>query len=128
MEKEKHDIKSICIELARKYNVDTIGVFGSKARGDDNEYSDYDIFIIGDINLSEELNLEAELEAILKVSVDLIKLTNETDKFLAKNIMNEGIVFSDRNNVFKEFYNDINNFFIENSDFMYFRKRDLLEK
>ena len=35
-----------------KYNIDSIGIFGSRARGDFREDSDYDIFIIGEISLS----------------------------------------------------------------------------
>ncbi len=41
-----------------KYNIDSIGIFGSRARGDFREDSDYDIFIIGEISLSDELKLE----------------------------------------------------------------------
>ena len=48
------DLKDICIEIAKKYNIDSIGLFGSRARGDFNEQSDYDIFIIGNIDLNTE--------------------------------------------------------------------------
>ena len=27
------ELKDICIEIAKKYNIDTIGLFGSRARG-----------------------------------------------------------------------------------------------
>ena len=67
------DLKDICIEIAKKYNIDSIGLFGSRARGDFNEQSDYDIFIIGNIDLNTELRLEYDLEKKLDSEVDVIK-------------------------------------------------------
>lgn len=121
------DFSILLKDIATKYNIDAIGFFGSRARGDYNEYSDFDIFIIGDINLSKELELEAELEDMFPSSVDVIKLTEETDKFLLKNVMNDGVVFYNKNNVFEKLYNFVECFFKENSDFLYYRKRDLLD-
>ena len=87
------DLKDICIEIAKKYIIDSIGLFGSRARGDFNEQSDYDIFIIGNIDLNTELRLEYDLEKKLDSEVDVIKINNETDKMFLKNILNEAIVF-----------------------------------
>ena len=28
------ELRDICIEIAKKYNIDSIGLFGSRARGD----------------------------------------------------------------------------------------------
>ena len=108
-----------------KYNIDSIGIFGSRARGDFREDSDYDIFIIGEISLSDELKLEEEISDILKQDVDVIKLDKDTDRILAKNIINEAHVIYSKNNSFEKFFKEIENFFIENSDFIYLRKRDL---
>ena len=44
------ELRDICIEIAKKYNIDSIGLFGSRARGDFHQKSDYDIFIIGNID------------------------------------------------------------------------------
>lgn len=110
-----------------KYNIDSIGIFGSRARGDFREDSDYDIFIIGEISLSDELKLEEEISDILKQDVDVIKLDKDTDRILAKNIINEAHVIYSKNNSFEKFFKEIENFFIENSDFIYLRKRDLFE-
>ena len=43
--------KEIISNIAQKYNVASVGLFGSRARGDFREDSDYDIFIIGNLNL-----------------------------------------------------------------------------
>lgn len=119
------ELKDICINFAKKYNLDTIGLFGSRARGDFDENSDYDIFIIGNIDLDSELRLEYEIEKLLDNEVDIIKITDETDKMFLKNIMNEAVVFYD-NNKFDEVYRFIENFFIENGDFIKYRERDLI--
>lgn len=120
------ELKDICIEIAKKYNIDTIGLFGSRARGDFQEQSDYDIFIIGDIDLNTELRLEYDLEKKLDSEVDVIKINNDIDKMFLKNILNEAIVFLDRNEAFNKTYREIENFFIENSDFIKLRERDLI--
>ena len=110
-----------------KYNIDSIGIFGSRARGDFREDSDYDIFIIGEISLSDELKLEEEISDILKQDVDVIKLDKDTDRILAKNIINEAHGIYSKNNSFEKFFKEIENFFIENSDFIYLWKRDLFD-
>ena len=120
------DLKDICIEIAKKYNIDSIGLFGSRARGDFNEQSDYDIFIIGNIDLNTELRLEYDLEKKLDSEVDVIKINNETDKMFLKNILNEAIVFLDDKGKFNSTYRKIEKFFIENSDFIELRERDLI--
>lgn len=128
MDHEENAICKQCEETAKQYNLDVIGLFGSRARGDYQEYSDYDLFIMGDIDISEELEIEATLQEAFGESVDVVRLTSDMDKFLAKNILNEGIVYYNPNKEFEIFYEKINNFFIENKDFIYFRKRDLLDK
>lgn len=120
------ELRDICIEIAKKYNIDSIGLFGSRARGDFNEQSDYDIFIIGNIDLNTELRLEYDLEKKLDSEVDVIKINNETDKMFLKNILNEAIVFLDDKGKFNSTYMEIEKFFIENSDFIELRERDLI--
>ena len=121
------DIDDTLKKVANKYNLDSIGVFGSRARGDFREDSDFDIFIIGDISLSNELRLEDELAKLVDNDVDLVKLDHELDRILAKNIMNEAKVIYSKNNSYERFYNEIDSFFIENSDFIHLRERDLFD-
>ncbi len=121
------DIDDTLKKVANKYNLDSIGVFGSRARGDFREDSDFDIFIIGDISLSNELRLEDELAKLVNNDVDLVKLDHELDRILAKNIMNEAKVIYSKNNSYERFYNEIDSFFIENSDFIHLRERDLFD-
>ena len=75
---------AIISDIASKYEIDSIGIFGSRARGDYREDSDYDIFIIGNLSLDEELSLEEELEKRLKTSVDIVKISDEFFEFYSK--------------------------------------------
>jgi uncharacterized protein len=119
--------REIISNIAQKYNVDSVGLFGSRARGDFREDSDYDIFIIGNLNLDQELVLEAELEMLLNDSVDIINLSEQNDKILLKNIINDAEVLYSQNNAFESLYEFVEIFFAENNDFIRIRERDLID-
>jgi len=119
--------REIISNIAHKYNADSIGIFGSRARGDYREDSDYDIFIIGNLTLDEELALEAELEKALDKSVDVVKLSTDIDRILLKNIVNDAEVIYSKNNAFEKLYEFVEIFFAENSDFIHMRERDLID-
>ena len=61
------------LKIARKYEARNIRVFGSVARGEDDEKSDIDLLV--DIDMSKSIvpimKLKAELEKLLKQSVDV---------------------------------------------------------
>ncbi|KAI3349560.1 MULTISPECIES: nucleotidyltransferase domain-containing protein [Clostridium] len=113
--------------IISNHNVECVGLFGSRARGDYLDSSDYDIFIIGNISMEEELEIEAELEQLLDSNIDVINLKEDMDRILLKNIVNEGIILYNKNNAFEKIYRFVENFFIENSDFLKLRERDLLD-
>lgn len=120
------DLNEVINNMAHKYNVDSIGIFGSRARKEHREDSDYDIFIIGNLKLEEELALESELEKILNAEVDIIMVSEKSNKMLLKNIANEAEVIYSKNNSFENLYRFVETFFIENSDFIHIRERDLI--
>ncbi|WP_252229783.1 MULTISPECIES: nucleotidyltransferase domain-containing protein [unclassified Clostridium] len=113
--------------IISNHNVECVGLFGSRARGDYLDSSDYDIFIIANISMEEELEIEAELEQLLDNNIDVINLKEDMDRILLKNIVNEGIVLYNKNNAFENIYQFIEKFFIENNDFLKLRERDLLD-
>ncbi len=69
----KLDINNI-IEILQGYRVKKIALFGSYARGEDNEKSDVDILIepAKGTTLFDMAGMQIDLKATLKKSVDLI--------------------------------------------------------
>ncbi|MBB6714582.1 nucleotidyltransferase family protein [Clostridium gasigenes] len=120
------DLTDIIDIVVKKYNIDCIGLFGSRARNDHNEYSDYDLFIIAHIDLDTELILESEFETLLNAPVDLISLSKDTDVILLKNIMNDSVILYNQNDKYEKLYSFVENFFIENHDFLKLREHDLI--
>lgn len=68
--------KELIKEASQKFHPKLIGIFGSYARGEQNESSDLDILIDFDetINLLELIGLEQELTELLGMKVDLVTL------------------------------------------------------
>lgn len=66
--------KKIILEVTNRINPTYVGVFGSFARGEQNENSDMDILIDYQIplDLLEIVGLENELSEMLGIKVDLI--------------------------------------------------------
>lgn len=121
------DSRNVIRNIAEKYNLQSVGIFGSRSRGDNREDSDYDIFVIGGLSLDEELKLESELQNVLNENVDVVKINENTDKLLLKNIVNDAEVIYSKNNAFENLYKFIEIFFIENSDFIHRREIDLID-
>lgn len=68
--------------LQKKYPIKSIGVFGSVARGDNNENSDVDILVEFNKPIGIEfIDLANELESILHQKVDLISKTGIKPKY-----------------------------------------------
>jgi uncharacterized protein len=67
-------LKSKKDELSKKYNIKSIGVFGSYARGEETPESDIDILVEYDITpgFFEFLNLEDELSVLVNKKIDLV--------------------------------------------------------
>ena len=76
--------------LRDKYNVNTIGVFGSYVRDEQAGKSDLDILVdfTAPISLFEFIDLEEELSELLRVKVDLVS-RNALKPYIGKRILNE---------------------------------------
>jgi len=81
------DYKSV---LAAKYNVSTIGIFGSYVRDEQAASSDLDILVdfSAPVSLFEFIDLEEELSQLLRVSVDLVS-RNALKPYIGKRILDE---------------------------------------
>ena len=59
-----------------KYGISRMGIFGSVARGEQNENSDVDILFEGKANLLLHIRIKNELEELLGSPVDLVRMRN----------------------------------------------------
>jgi len=88
------EIKKILREyksvLKNKYNINTLGIFGSYVRNDQAGGSDLDILVdfTAPISLFEFIDMEEELSDILGVKVDLVS-RNALKPYIGKHILNE---------------------------------------
>ncbi len=60
-------------EFKEKYEIEKIGLFGSYARGEENQESDIDIFVKMKPDLLEMVGLKLQIEEDLSKKVDLIR-------------------------------------------------------
>ena len=87
--------KSISL-IGQKYAADKIVLFGSRARGDNNERSDIDLAIYGMPEDNRSLfwiELE-ELPTLLKF--DIVHINGNTDSALVENIEKDGVVIYEK--------------------------------
>lgn len=63
-------------ELCRKYKIRELSLFGSRARGDSTENSDFDFLVEfspkADISLFEFSRIHLDLEEVVQANVDLV--------------------------------------------------------
>ncbi|MCC8174825.1 MAG: nucleotidyltransferase domain-containing protein [Bacteroidales bacterium] len=76
--------------VAQTYGVKRMGLFGSIARGDQDDTSDVDIIYEGEANLLLRCRMKRELEELMGTSVDIIRLRPALQSsFFFKNIASE---------------------------------------
>lgn len=78
--------------LKSQYDIDTIGIFGSFVRGDQNSSSDLDVLVtfIKKPGLFKFISLENYLSDLLGIKVDLV-MTSALKKRIGKEIRSEVI-------------------------------------
>jgi len=88
---------SLVKAFAEKYSASKLALFGSRARGDNRERSDYDFAIWGLEGRSRALfqdAVENELESLYPI--DLVFIDDRTSPELLKNIYRDGVVLMDK--------------------------------
>jgi predicted nucleotidyltransferase len=102
---KEHDYKILCElkeKLSRKVRLSDMRLFGSRARGDSDEFSDFDVFIETETldkkirDIIKETAWEISLEYNILISSLIFSKSELTDSPLrsssiVKNILNEGI-------------------------------------
>ncbi len=79
-------LRRIKTELAERYAITQIGIFGSVARNEDRQTSDIDIVVHMSPNLLKRVRLKAELENLFGKKVDVIRYRNSMNPYLKARI------------------------------------------
>jgi predicted nucleotidyltransferase len=87
------ELKLIVAPIAERYGVNKVYLFGSVARGDHNERSDYDFCIeLGKIDsIFEMAGFFGDLKDAVGYDIDLVDTESVPPEFL-KNIINDGVI------------------------------------
>jgi len=80
-------------EIAKKYNVEKVILYGSRARGDNSPVSDYDIAVFGEkLSDLEKANLYLDIEEVETLKkIDLIFITEDSKDGFMGNIKKDGV-------------------------------------
>lgn len=90
----KEELIQEIYELARKYDIEKILLFGSRARGDFKRTSDIDLAVSGGNIAAFALSLDEETSTLLKY--DVINLEESVQEELLQSITTEGIVLYEK--------------------------------
>lgn len=85
-------------EFGRYDTIERAVLFGSRARGDYSERSDYDIAVFGDVPGADKARLHAWAEEELPTlhKIDLTFVGDVSDEKFLESIEREGIIFYDK--------------------------------
>lgn len=86
-------LDEIC-ELAQKYNLTKVILFGSRARGDFKRTSDIDLAVIGGNVARFSLDVDEETSTLLKF--DIVDLSRNIQDELRESILTEGKVLYEK--------------------------------
>lgn len=79
-------------DKALRYGIVSIGIFGSIARGEQTTDSDVDVYVnLGNPDIFAMVHIKEDLEKIFGRPVDIVRMRDDMDAMLRKNIMEEGI-------------------------------------
>lgn len=119
------------ITRMKKYNINTVILFGSVVTDRFEEYSDIDISILSEdtISINTIFLLEEFLESELGRDIDVVDLQCRTlETNIKVSILDNGIiVYNDDNyNLYNKVYMETERKYKENETFRYFRERDVI--
>lgn len=87
-------IEEIC-ELAQKYNIDKVILFGSRARGDYRRVSDIDLAITG--GEIDEFSIDVDEKTSTLLEFDIVNLDGSVQEQLRQSIQREGRILYEKN-------------------------------
>lgn len=88
------NVKSGIVEMAEKYGIQKVILFGSRARGDNRERSDIDLAVSGGSVSEFALAIEDTLDTLLMF--DVVNLDENINLRLSEEIERDGIVIYEK--------------------------------
>ena len=90
--KQKGIAMKTTAEIIEKYGIETLGLFGSVARGEQNEKSDIDVFIrLKKPDFFVRMAIKEELEHLFHTEIDLVPIFETMRMLLRNNIKQDAI-------------------------------------
>ncbi len=90
----KKQVINEILELAKKYDIKQVILFGSRARGDYKKTSDIDLAVTGGDFSRFALDVEEETSTLLKY--DIVELDRTIQPELLESIQKEGIILYEK--------------------------------
>lgn len=93
MNVDKNLIDDILSYFKKYSSIEKIVLFGSRARGDNSERSDYDIAVYGNVSAREQSEIRYFCAEILRTlhKIDIVFVSEKTYPKLKENIEKEGV-------------------------------------
>ena len=88
------NIKNSIIESGKKYGIEKIVLFGSRARGDSKERSDIDLAVYG--GNVEEFYVDIEENVFTLLKFDVVDMNGEVQTELVESIKREGVTIYEK--------------------------------
>ena len=92
----REEIKQQIIDLAKKYNLNKVILFGSRARGDNRERSDIDLAISGELVNCIDFSLAAEEEISTLLMFDFVIIDKTLSLELQAAIEKDGVILYEK--------------------------------
>ena len=90
------ELKEQIISICRKYDyIEKVILFGSRARGDNEEKSDIDLAVYSDRSIMEFIE-DIELNTRTLLEFDFSNMNTKNDEFFKEQVHNDGIVLYER--------------------------------
>ncbi len=84
-------LRDLLPELAERYEVSQIGIFGSVARNEATEESDIDIVVQMKPDIFKRIRIKTELETLFRRDVDVIRYRDSMNPYLKARIDRDAI-------------------------------------
>lgn len=94
---QKEVLQEMCRVFSLCESVASVALFGSRARGDNKERSDYDVAIYGAVTEEDKNKIFLGLQDIpTLLKIDVVYFNETDDGNFKENIKKEGMIFYDR--------------------------------